>query len=93
MSRLSMENKNTANHRAEEFLKKNLMHHDLIKRLSHALNRDTLYMDGVQCKEDIVNLLFENIDFQIVKPADLFSFVNLFDERSNDHRDIVNVLV
>ena len=50
-------------------------------------------MDGVQCKEDIVNLLFENIDFQIVKPADLFSYVNLFDERSNDHRDIVNVLV
>lgn len=93
ISRLSMENHNQRNQRAEDFIKKNLMHHDLIKRLSHALNRDTLYMDGVQCKEDVVNLLFENIDFQIVKPADLFSYVGLFDDRSNDHRDIINVLV
>jgi len=93
MSRLSSDGTNQRNQRAEEFIKKNFMHHDLIKRLSHALNRDTLYMDGVQSKEDVVNLLFENIDFQVVKPADLFSYVGLFDERSNDHRDIINALV
>ena len=33
--------------RADEFLKKNVEHHDLIGRLSVALNRQTLIMDGV----------------------------------------------
>jgi hypothetical protein len=50
-------------------------------------------MDGVSCKEDVVNLLFQNINFELVKPADVFTYTNLFDDRNNAYRDMINVLV
>lgn len=56
------------------------------------MNKETLFVDQARNKDEMVNMLFSHIQGPDVSPADILSYVNLFEGEKHELGDYVRVL-